>query len=104
MKHALRHDFCLGLGGPQRDRHPHAARRAKAKPGQPIQLFCILDAKGGILERGRIEHTTPEFFVELVGRHSKALAVFETTMGMGSIPTGRSGGAKLAAERIARSL
>jgi hypothetical protein len=28
-------------------------------------VFCVLDAKGGILERGRIEHTTPELFVEL---------------------------------------
>jgi hypothetical protein len=26
-------------------------------------VFCVLDAKGGILERGRIEHTTPELFV-----------------------------------------
>ena len=43
-------------------------------------VFCVLDAKGGILERGRIEHTTPELFVELAKRYPKARVVFETTM------------------------
>jgi hypothetical protein len=67
-------------------------------------VFCVLDSADRVLDRGRIVHGILELFVELVGRHSNALAVFETTMGMGSTPTGRSGGAKLAAERIARSL
>jgi transposase len=43
-------------------------------------VFCVLDAKGGILERGRIEHTTPELFVELAKRYPTARVVFETTM------------------------
>ena len=43
-------------------------------------VFCVLDAKGGILERGRIAHTTPELFVELAKRYPKARVVFETTM------------------------
>ena len=33
-------------------------------------VFCVLDTQGGILERGRIEHTTPELFVELAKRYS----------------------------------
>jgi hypothetical protein len=32
-------------------------------------VFCVLDAKGGTLKRGRIDHTTPElFFVEKGGQ------------------------------------
>ena len=48
-------------------------------------VFCVLDAKGGILERGRIEHTTPELFVELAKRYPKARVVFETTMNCPSL-------------------
>jgi predicted NBD/HSP70 family sugar kinase len=48
-------------------------------------VFCVLDATGGILERGRIEHTTPELFVELAKRYPKARVVFETTMNCPSL-------------------
>ncbi len=41
-------------------------------------VFCVLDAKGGILERGRIEHTTPELFIELDGLDFITLAKFVT--------------------------
>ncbi len=43
-------------------------------------VFCVLDAADSILERGRIEHSTPPLFIELAKRYPKARVVFETTM------------------------
>lgn len=43
-------------------------------------VFCVLDASGTILERGRIEHAFPQLFVDLIRRYPKARVVFETTM------------------------
>jgi len=44
-------------------------------------VYCVIEnASGSILERGRIDHATPDLFVELAKRYPKARVVFETTM------------------------
>ena len=48
-------------------------------------VFCVLDASGTILERGRIEHAFPQLFVDLIRRYPKARVVFETTMNCPSL-------------------
>jgi transposase len=43
-------------------------------------VFCVLDAQGGVSERGRIDHRYPEQFVALVGRWPGCRVVFEACM------------------------
>ena len=43
-------------------------------------VFCVLDARGGVLERGRIDHRCPEQFVALVRRWPGCRVVFEACM------------------------
>ena len=43
-------------------------------------VFCVLDAQGMILERGRIDHLCPEQFVSLVRRWPGCRVVFEACM------------------------
>ena len=43
-------------------------------------VFCVLDAQGGVLERGRIDHLCPEQFIELVRRWPGCRVVFEAGM------------------------
>jgi transposase len=43
-------------------------------------VFCVLDAPGEVLERGRIDHLCPEQFVELVQRWPGCRVVFEACM------------------------
>lgn len=43
-------------------------------------VFCVLDAQGGVLERGRIDHLCPEQFIELVRRWPGCRVVFEASM------------------------
>jgi transposase len=43
-------------------------------------VFCVLDAQGGVLERGRIDHLCPEQFIELVRRWPGCRVVFEACM------------------------
>ena len=43
-------------------------------------VFCVLDAQGMILERGRIDHLCPEQFVWLVRRWPGCRVVFEACM------------------------
>lgn len=43
-------------------------------------VFCAIDSADRILEKGRIDHITPEFFVHLIKRHPGCCVVFETTM------------------------
>ena len=43
-------------------------------------VFCVIDAADRILEKGRIDHGTPQLFVELVKRHPGCRVVSETTM------------------------
>ena len=43
-------------------------------------VFCVLDAQGEVLERGRIDHLYPEQFIALVGRWPRCRVVFEACM------------------------
>ena len=43
-------------------------------------VFCVLDAQGLVLERGRIDHLCPEQFVALVRRWPGCRVVFEACM------------------------
>ncbi|MFM8981774.1 MAG: hypothetical protein ACKOLA_02505 [Spartobacteria bacterium] len=43
-------------------------------------VFCAIDSADRILERGRIDHSTPQLFIDLVKRHPGCRVVFETTM------------------------
>jgi transposase len=43
-------------------------------------VFCVLDAQGVVLERGRIDHLCPEQFVALVRRWPGCRVVFEACM------------------------
>ena len=43
-------------------------------------VFCVLDQKGKVAERGRIEHAVPEEFAALMKRWSRRRVVFEATM------------------------
>jgi hypothetical protein len=43
-------------------------------------VHCVIDERGGILERGRIEHQRPEDFGALVKRWPGCRIVFESSM------------------------
>ena len=43
-------------------------------------VFCVLDAQGKVMERGRIDHLCPEQFVSLVRRWPGRRVVFEACM------------------------
>lgn len=43
-------------------------------------VYCVVDGQGGVLERGRIEHTQPGGFLALVGRWRGCRVVFEASM------------------------
>ena len=43
-------------------------------------VFCVIDAAGEVLERGRIEHTDPSGFAVLVHRWPSCRVVFEASM------------------------
>ena len=43
-------------------------------------VYCVLDALGGELERGRIDHVRPEDFGTLVRRWPGCRVVFEASM------------------------
>lgn len=43
-------------------------------------VFCVLDSGGQVVERGRIEHATPEAFAALVRRWPGSRVAFEATM------------------------
>jgi transposase len=43
-------------------------------------VFCVLDAQGKVMERGRIDHLYPEQFIALVGRWPRCRVVFEACM------------------------
>jgi transposase len=43
-------------------------------------VFCAIDSADRILDKGRIDHSTPELFIHLIKRHPGCRVVFETTM------------------------
>ena len=43
-------------------------------------VYCVLDAQGSSLERGRIDHGRPEDFRALVRRWAECQVVFEASM------------------------
>jgi hypothetical protein len=43
-------------------------------------VFCVIGAGGEFLERGRIEHETPEVFGDLIRRWRPCRVVFEASM------------------------
>ena len=43
-------------------------------------VYCVIDERGGIVERGRIEHQRPEVFGSMVKRWPGCRIVFESSM------------------------
>ncbi len=43
-------------------------------------VFCAIDSADRVLDKGRIDHSTPELFIHLIQRHPRCRVVFETTM------------------------
>lgn len=43
-------------------------------------VFCVIDAEGEVLERGRIEHVEPGAFLALLARWPRGRVVFEASM------------------------
>lgn len=43
-------------------------------------VFCVVDSADRILGKGRIDHGTPQLFIDLVEQHPGCRVVFETTM------------------------
>ena len=48
-------------------------------------VFCVIDSTDRVLDKGRIDHSTPELFIHLIKRYPGCRVVFETTMNCPSL-------------------